>query len=244
MKISHSLFRTVAVLAVSLASLAHGQTAIVTSSTAPATGANDIVNFNDSGSPNGNQDYSNNLPPGQTFTTLGTTEEYDLDSVTVQGGNSAGFSAGQPLTLTIYSIAGTTLTSLGSQEFAFSSPLTPDYASDYLTLNLTTPIALAANTQYAFTLGNSPDGTGHLTNPSAYYGFAVSAGDVYDGGAAFQAAIPASDGGDSTIASGPYGYDRSFAIGLVTVPEPSMWALMLAGVAMLFGFLRFRCRTV
>ena len=207
-------FFTTIVLAVSMTTLVHAQTPIVASATAPSAGPYDISNYNSSGSPANNQDYTNNPPPGQTFTTSSAAGGYYLNSITLQGVNNAGgIYTGVGLTLTIYTVSGTTLTAIGSEDFTFN-PVPSGYATDYITMNLTHPIALAPNTTYAFTFGNTPDGYGNLTNPSSWYGMTESSSSVYAGGAAFNAAIPATDGGNTTIQSGPYGYDRSFDIGL------------------------------
>ena len=243
MKTSYLPLSALAALIISLAVPAHGQTTIVASSSAPTAGSLDIDEYNDSGSPNGGQDYSNNPPMGQTFTTLSDPSGYLLNSVTLQGSGGAGngYEANW-YTLTLYTISGTTLTPISTtpQFFAFADTSgATNYASDYLTFNLATPIALAADTQYAFTLANWG---------SAYLGFAESSSDTYAGGAAFNGTpVDANSYPNATIATSTgstHGYDRSFDIGLTAAPEPSTWAMMFGGVAVLLGLLRFRRRTL
>lgn len=202
---------------------ANGQTLIQTSATQPTPGARDIFSFTQPpGAFNATQDFSNNTPPGETFTTLNTATRFNLNSVTVQGVGNAGtvnnvsYQAGT-FTLTLYSIAGTAATALTSQTYIFPDrTAATNYSTSYLTFTLTTPLVLTANTQYAYS----------IVGTTGYYGFAGSGGNA-----------PVTTGGQAVgiTAAGAvtnYVYSRNFDIGL-TVPEPGTWALLLLGAAAL-----------
>ncbi len=239
MKTPYLLLGIVAIIGISVVAPAHGQT-ITASPTAPVTSGDDINNFI-SGSIAGG-DYTNHNPPGQTFLTGSASASYLLDSITVEGGGNAGFFENQPFTLSIYTISGTTLTPVDSETYTFPDT---DISSDYLTFTPSSPIALAANTEYAFTIGNTPDGFGGISNPSSWYGFVDSnaTGSTYPDGTAINANVPVS-GSTTSTSFAPQGYDMSFAVALSAAPEPSTWAMMFGGVAVLLGMLRFRRRTL
>lgn len=221
---THKLFFTAAALALAVTPALHAQTVIQTSATAPTPGAFDISNFSTPGGNSGTQDYSNNAPaPGQSFTTLTSPASFNLNSVTVQGNGDAGAVGGvttyqgATYTLSIFSIAGATATQLRTQTYVFADQTaTGAYATSYLKFNLTTPLVVAANTQYAYTVSAN----------GGFYGFA---------GTGAAGGVVAGKGGQAVGITAPavtnYAYTRNFDIGLTAVPEPSTWALLLVGTA-------------
>jgi hypothetical protein len=214
---------------------------ITESATAPTTYVIGQPDY--TGTLNGGQDYSNNGgPPAQSFT---PTTSFNLAAVTVKGGGSDG-SANQGGStiwdITISSVSDSTskVTVLDSESVAFF----PTSSSDYLTLTLNTPIALSANTEYAYSIYTyTPSSTGTGGNNYAYYGFAKSSSDVLSGGYAFQegtsADTTAAVGSTDTI-SNKQSDDRTFYVES-TVPEPaSLSILALGGLGVLQSRRRLR----
>jgi len=160
------------------ASLAHGAT-ISWSSTAPAVNGDDISNFNGTTSDAGNINSGNNAQTvvaggqgqqGQTFTTGGDTGGYVLMAITLQhvkySSNTTsydlgpGWGSGNPFTLRIGTISGGTFTATSTETAAMNSYFPNGSYNDtgsgaYCTLTLDTPIILAPNTTYAFSLDSS-----------------------------------------------------------------------------------------
>ncbi len=192
---------------------------ITASATQPTIGTNDIASYTEPvGVNDGNQDYSNNVPlAGETFTTSGAFPALSLKSVTVQGVGDAGTAGGSiyqaaTYTLTLYSVTAGTATALQSSNFTFADKTgATNYSTNYLTFNLTTPVTLAANTQYAYTIAASGGCYGFAgSSPTAS---AVAGGDAVG--------IPAGGG-----AVTDYVYSRNFDVALTAVPEPSAWVLL------------------
>jgi hypothetical protein len=224
-------------LVLATAGLTRAQVIVEDGSTSTPTGTN-VSNFVTATGYDGSRDYTNNNPvPGQTFTSPnvvpGSVASYKIDSVTLQNyGSGLGFQYAT-YTLGIYSVSGSTLNFLGSENFTYSSAdaaagATP--TGDYFTLNLTTPISVAANTVYAFT----------YTANGGYLGLAggYPNNNSYSGGSAITATLDYSGGnitGGSITTPNETPYDRTFSVGLetVAVPEPSTYALMLGGLAFL-----------
>lgn len=224
---THKLFLTAAALALAVSPALNAQTVITASATAPTPGAFDISNFTTPvGVENGAQDYSDNTPaPGQSFTTLSSPGSFNLNSVTVQGNDDAGTAGGATpttyqgaiYTLSLFSITAGVATPLRTQTYVFADrTVTGAYATSYLTFTLTTPLVVAANTQYAYTISAN----------GGFYGFA--------GNGAAGGVVPGK-GGNAVGITAPvvtnYAYTRNFDIGLTAVPEPGTWALLLAGAA-------------
>jgi hypothetical protein len=211
-----------------------------------APGSVDIANIPGYNSGyDGGQDFTDNNPvPGQTFTTLGNSLGYVLNSITLQNqGSGNGFQT-DTFALGIYSVSGTTLTYLGGGSFSYSAADqiaggTP--TADYFTLNLATRIDLAPNTEYAFTYNRSSGG-GYLGLDGGY-----PTDNSYAGGTAITATLGSypSDlsGGTITVPNGTP-YDRHFDVGLAAVPEPSTYALLLGGLAVLGFSLRRKRATL
>jgi hypothetical protein len=172
-----------------------------------------------------NEDYSNQIPPGQTFT---TSQAFSLDGVTLKGFGSSG-DGGLSFDVIISSVSGTTLTHLTSETANFSPSF--DNNTDYVTFTLSNPVSLAANTQYAFTI---------YSNGSSYYGFAKSSTDVLPGGSAFDEGSVRSATTSGDQIESVQGVDRTFFLEGTDVPEPSTWALMLGGVVLLVTWTRRR----
>ncbi len=216
----NTLYLSAAALALAVSPALNAQT-ITTSATAPTPGAFDVANF---GTPvlgaNGGQDYSNNAAaPGESFKTLASSGSFSLKSVTVQGNGDAGTDGATPTiiyqaatyTLSLYSVAGTVATPLLTQTFKFLDQTgATNYSANYLTFTLTTPLAVAANTQYAYTIAAN----------GGFYGFAGSAGTTNGTAVGVNGAAVTS-----------YAYTRNFDVSLTAVPEPSAWALLLVGAA-------------
>ncbi len=239
MKIT-SLLLPAAALALWAQTSASAQT-IQASATQPVVGPNDRSYFGGDDFQNGDQDYSNNTAaPGQSFTTAASAAGFRLNSVTLLGNGDAGTDTGKSnvtyyasnYTLTLYSVAGTVATPLATQTFTFS-PATDSYKTSYLTFALTTPLLLAGNTQYAFTVGAD----------NGFYGF--------DGTAATTDTPPGlgvtTTGGNAVgIAGGVvtnYAYTRDFDVSLTAAPEPGVWALSAIGFAGLLAAYKRHSRT-
>ena len=239
MKTTSLLFGLLSAAMLAFAIPAQGQI-VTASATAPTTSGDDINNII-SGSISGD-DYTNHNPPGQTFLTGGAGGGYLLNSITVEGGGNAGGYENALFSLTIYSVSGTALTLVDYENYFIPD----DSASDYLTFTPDSPVSLAANTEYAFTIGNMPDGYGGITNPSSWFGFVDSnaTGSTYANGTAIGATLPASGSLTSTSIATTEPYDMSFAVSLSETPEPSAWAMMAGGVAVLAGILFLRHRTI
>ena len=154
------------------------------------------------GSPDGlNYYFDNSSPPGQTFTTSNAPNGYVLTTLAIgTAGNSGSLPAdGQAYTLYIYSVSGTNAVLMANyvsqSDFVFTD-------LDWLQwsgLNL----ALAPNTQYAYTLHRNSAGWENLANVS---------GDLYSGGEV--CLVPTGGGGITFGASGSF--DAAFDVGLTT----------------------------
>jgi len=164
-------------------------------------------------------DFSNNSgPPAQSFTT--GVSGFDLAAVTVKGyGDSAAFFGGLSTatwTLSISSLFNSVLTRIDQETTGVFNPTS---GSDYITITLATPVTLAANTAYAYTIHTS----------SGYFGFAKSATDVLAGGDPFRHGLTAGLAANgASVEFVQTGHDRTFF--LHQVPEPSTFGLLGVGV--------------
>ncbi len=146
-------------------------------------------------------DFSDNAgPPGQTLT---PKSNMVLRSITVKGyantPQSFGLGSLGRSTVTISRVdAGDALTQL-TQE---SAPGGFTNGGAYETFLLSKPVPLIAGTQYAFA----------VFTENGFYGFAKSAGDVYDGGSAIQHGAIARRAADGAKIVGPQPVDRTFYI--------------------------------
>ena len=223
------------------ANVLRAATTIVDDGSTFTPGADDVYNLQGySSAYDGGRDFTNNYPvPGQTFTTGGASSSFDLNAITLQE-QSAGLgyeSASVTYALAVYSVSGSSLTYIGGGSFTFNGTGAP--VGDYVTFNLATPVVLAADTQYAFTLSAN----------GGYFGLdgGYPSNDTYSGGQAITVSYgdgsnPTSGGTITTPSQTPY--DRNFDVALSAAPEPSTWAMMLGGVVLLFSLLRFRRRTL
>jgi len=234
----------VSVFLAGLCGISRASTVIVSASTQPSLGGDDIASFSGTGAISNYQDFTNQALPGQVFTTGSNAAGYLLNSITLQGsGNAGGGYSAATYTITIYSVSseimtgdlsgthtsysGETLTPLDGGSFTYTFANTTDnFSKDYLTFTLPSLIALDPNAQYAFT----------ITVPSAggsWYGLQSSYSndpqDVYDGGYAFNMLVA----DDGTLGALDRGYDRNFGIELEAIPEPASWVLMGFGIGTL-----------
>ena len=194
------------------------------------------------------RDYNNTTgPAGQTFqvATAGTA-----GSVIVKGRGDAAnswtvgpnpFDGTEQWQIQIGSVAG---------NGAISPIFTENYTgftaainiADYLTFNLSTPVAMITGVTYEYTI--SIDNATHTGAP--WVGWAHSTGDALASGYAMNnntsmASDSGSDGGTTPVMGGfaapnPGGYDFAFAI--LQVPEPTTVALLGLGGLALVAFRR------
>jgi hypothetical protein len=141
-------------------SVAAGTVALAQSATVPTPGANDVYQLNSTPSTVPAQGdttsplnyYSNNgTPPGQTFTTLSSPVGYVLTNLVIKtgGGGGSGETGSQTWTLRIYSVSGTTATSVTT--YAATLALVQ---SDWVYWG-GLDVPLAANTKYAYSISQA-----------------------------------------------------------------------------------------
>jgi hypothetical protein len=209
--------------------------------TSPSVGA--FFGYNDFDYDAGNG-FTDIAAPGQTFLTPNAAPSYHLDSITLQESNGSAFNASnQTFILDVFSVSTSTLTSLGTEEFSFNGTAAGDggyFTLDTSALNLT----LNGNTEYAFSLsnGSAPDYPNYMGLVSSAYGDTTTGQDSYSNGVAISGAEPLSAGGTESFSTPTVNnatYDRAFAVNL-SVPEPTTWAMMIGGVLVLLGVMRFR----
>jgi hypothetical protein len=225
-----------------LASSAFAQS-LFEGATAPTGGVilEQLVGGSTSGSPGaGSHDYLNNPPPGEMFT-LGSAAS--LAAVTVQGNGDAGYWSGsagyQPMStmpdttglqwnIQIGTVSGTTITPISTQSVL---GFAPTGASDFLSFNLASPIALAAGTTYEFSLNLV--NTHSVAGDSTWYGLSESLTPVIGGNAIDSGTVGAFG---TTATSLPY--DFVFVLSSQAVPEPGTIALLSLGGLALIAFRR------
>ncbi len=145
--------------------------------------------------------FDNSIPPGQTFTTGSNTSGYLLTSLAVFDADNSGQlpTIGQAYLLRIYSVSGSN--ALLYTTYISSNNVT---AYDFYWLQWTNlGLPLLPNTQYAYSFGRVPSGSGwaNLGNTN---------GNPYPGG---QVALIPPSGGAMTFSSDNT-YDASFDVGL------------------------------
>lgn len=222
------------------------QAAVITeSSSAPVSSLISQPNFG--GPLDGGKDYSDNWgTPGQTFTT--GAQNLNVTAITIKGANSyGGFDLARYFVLSISAAAGTTSGAMTRVAQEASQAFVPGAGDTYLTITLSTPVLLLANTIYEFDIFTTDNSDPNFySNPSipagsrngGYYGFANSSSDVYAGGAAMQNGFQdinkrySADPGSVNTAQS---VDRTFFIQGTAVPEPSACLLFAcSGMAGLF----------
>lgn len=221
----------VAGLAMGLTGILHGAT-ISVSTSAPTPGADDISQLSSAGYTGANDNppgtgnyysdaYTNGV--GEAFTTGSNAGGYEVNSLSLKIGD-IGDANGVPITLSIFALtSGTTYNTTALYSETFTAQSFSD--NDWLTGNLTTPYALAANTSYGFTI-----------KPDVRYlqlAWTASAGPDGSSLAGFNA---------GTLALPTSASSNAFDVGLtaVTTPEPSTWAMMLGGLGLLALVVRRR----
>jgi hypothetical protein len=249
MKISTFLTVTAA-LAISLTTVSRAATQIIEDgTTTPTITGPSVGGFfgYDDASFDGTEGFTGGSNSGETFLTPGTSPTFSLDSITLQESAGSGPSDASleaiTYTLGIFSVSNGTLTSLGTEDYTFGSSVPG--TGGYFTLDTTAlGLTLSGNTEYAFTFENAVGSPyGYLGLVSSAYGDTTTGEDSYTNGVAiwFDAPLPA--GGTEAVVESTDGngntYDRAFEVGLA-VPEPSTYAMLLAGLIFLIALGRRR----
>ncbi|MGB7769685.1 MAG: putative Ig domain-containing protein [Verrucomicrobiia bacterium] len=196
---------------VALAGFAHAQTLVDIGAANPTPGPSDIYQLSTNGntaahSPAGKPDglnyYTDNAaPPGQTFTTTGTST--NLTSVAIRtAGLDSGGGYGTPGTtptyyLRLYTVSGSTATLF--QSYTFANPGFTD--GDWLKCN-NLAVPLSPYTTYAYSFGIKPSSGG-------WCALAVAT-NAYSGG---EIALITTNGGSMTLGSS-HSYDGVFVLGM------------------------------
>lgn len=211
--------------------LSRGAVAISSGAADPATGADDQFNFvDDQTIPGGNapgggaynsQTYSDNAgPPGQTFTTPNSAAAYTLTSISFKGtGDAGGDSLANAWAIRVSSVSGTALTSLNTVT-DIAGPGGPTPNTDWLTWTFSDGdvLTLSPGAQYAV----------EVYSESGWWGIGGALDSAYASGTAFNSAGPSRTFNDSTLGNlANHGYDRTFHVALLAVPEPATFSLAL-----------------
>jgi hypothetical protein len=185
------------------------------------------------GSPSGNTTinyFTNNsgAPAGETFTTGTNTAGYLLNSITVlDASESGGFADGTSITVNVSSVNGSNFSTLAILNGTVATG-TAAASGDYLKINLTSPITLAANSVYGYS----------LVTGAGYSGLGVDPNADYAGG---QLAMFTPGGASNlfggTLTTSTLTPNAIFDVGLTpvsAVPAPATLAIFgLGGLAML-----------
>jgi PEP-CTERM motif len=218
-------------LALGLTGILHA-TIISVSSSAPTPGTDDISQLSSAGYTGANDNppgagnyYTNGYPDGagETFTTGSNAGGYDVNSLSLQIGDTG--SSNTTFTFNIFAVTGATTyntTPIYSETFAHAS----FSDNDWITATLTAPPLLAADTTYAFSLNLGSQNYLQLA-------WTASAGPDGSSLAGFNS---------GTLVLPTSASSNAFDVGLtaVTTPEPSTWALMLGGLGVLAFVVRRR----
>jgi hypothetical protein len=247
-------------------SQANAQTLTV-SSTEPTPGANDVYNLpspsgtateavfgTDYSTSPGSGYYSNGATTiggdyglsnegyssaAQTFTTGSNATGYEMTSLTVQvalnsGSDAISWDPSDQVYIGSVSSGGQ-FTLLNSALVSWGS--TTGTYGDYITYTPSAPLALAANTEYAYVYGETYQGPGYvplaLDSSASYAGGTASAFDYTQYLANSNTTLSAFTGAGSSA------MDAIFDVGLTanaTVPEPSAWAMMVIGLGSLMAY--------
>jgi glucuronoarabinoxylan endo-1,4-beta-xylanase len=183
------------------------QTVCTYCSDAPGTldsvDSNDLNYYTDNGANHG-------FWAGQTFTTGTNSAGYELASVSIKSAgvsDGGGYGAAQLFDLYIYSVSGGTAAWI--EEFTnYSAFVDGDWVQWTTGTN---PVALAANSTYAYGFGRDASGSG-------WTGLGNASGNPYAGG---QLAMLPTTGGSITFGTS-HNYDATFEIGLTAVGAPTV----------------------
>lgn len=232
------------------------------SPTAPTVDGADIANFTGvsadldnilGGDDNGTYIAANRPAQGQTFTTGADLLGYNLNAITLQhvsydptwwsvDDGWTGYNGGR-FQIQIGTIAGGLFTPIATED-AYMDASAPANGAGvpgtglFVSLTLDTPVALAANSTYAFAVTTTAD-----FNPWDGPYFEINGDGTtsanYLGGEAFSL-TGTPGGGDQTGDVVDLTGDRVFHLDMVIVPEPSTGFMVLGGFGLLFGLLRRR----
>ncbi|MBC7809158.1 MAG: PEP-CTERM sorting domain-containing protein [Akkermansiaceae bacterium] len=140
---------------------------IIVSGSAPILGIYGISNpnFDDPSNFDGGRDFSDNPTPGQLFVTGNTLPGYFLHNLTVKG--IGGFGFGGDWGLRISSVSGGALTPIYTTTVNAPGSIN----TEYVTFNLSSPLALTGGRQYAY----------DIYSANGYFGFARDTSGASDG---------------------------------------------------------------
>jgi hypothetical protein len=196
---------------------------ITVSSDTPIVDGADIANDNGSTDAGGNGDpghiWSDRPHQGQTFLTGSNAGGYELSAITLKNLSNTR-NAGTSFNILVGTIAGPVFTQIGSTETAVAPNFVP---GDYITFSLDTPLALDADTTYAFLWGTDGAGfipTNNLDDNTFAGGTAISSGDnnTPDLNNVIERNL-----------------DRVFHLDIAEVPEPGTIALLSIGMVAVLG---------
>ena len=217
------------------------------------TGATSDANNVPNGSTNGGSTYlaHDQGSIGQTFTTGSNVGGYTLTALSLQAtptGYGSGFSdTSQASTLTVRlgTISGGTTFSVSSTETVAvtgGEANRPSFNGSFLTVTLSTPLTLAANTTYFFDMAVTAGTYYFQTNGTSVVG-SYTGGDAYHT-LALGGAHPASNdsGGSLTLIqdSGDHVFVASMTAN--AIPEPSTYGIAAGGLALVGAMVARRRR--
>lgn len=198
-------------------------------SSGPTPGANDQYSFvSDALISGGNYPYNisaySDRTPGQAFTTP-SGGGFSLTSFSLKGSGDAGGLDGATWTITVGTVSevGTTVTFTPLLEVTGIATPVSFANTDWLTWTFTggDVLTLAPNTMYGI----------QVVNSIGYMGFSAStSSSAYAAGYAFAASQVGWSEYPNPV---DFGYDRTFLVGLSTVPEPGVSALLVGGIGLL-----------
>lgn len=207
------------------ASISFGEIILSSSATAPTPDAWDQAYLGGPGTQHNSEDFTDNAgPPGQTFTTPSGPGTYYLNSVAMKGrGNSGQNAETSNWGVRVSSVSGTTLSSL-LESTTITGTISTN--TDWVSMEFTEAdrLELQPNTTYAF----------EFLASAGWFGFESSDGVVTPPADAYLAGIGFNHNGTAkTFDSATLqdrSYDRTFYVDLAPVPEPSTFALIVAGL--------------
>ncbi|HSH95374.1 MAG TPA: choice-of-anchor R domain-containing protein, partial [Roseimicrobium sp.] len=245
MKNTHPSRFTPALAAVTLSLLAFTTSAhaatLSYNTTQPSVGVDDISNFTgtttDGGNVSGGPDDSTYVaagrgPIGQTFTTGSNVGGYTLTAISLQQATYDQWQDTQAVTFTVRvgTFSGTTLTPTLTETVAttltdLNRPAGTGFSAgsgNFLTVTLSAPVTLAANTSYFFDLGVTAGGNYYIETNG------TSVSSTYTGGEAYHTNL---NGTTMTPDTGDHVFIASMTA-ISAIPEPSTYGIAAGGLAL------------